>query len=220
MSLQPPRPGRAGPRGPCGSARRSQPGPAGGGGGARTAAAPGGAGGLSTGPGPAGGSRGRLSRGPRSWAGAGAPRRLRETRRFLRGWASCRSGLGYQPWATAPVTLTCSGIYCKFLLMTGRGNNKSPPRFMWSFAAFVARAYLTVRILPVLSAWLEVWHWLASYSLAGAATQSCLCLKYSCLASRRFASFLCGFWSYFQRSTTLQCCLQVPRAGSFSAWSQ
>lgn len=127
MSLQPPRPGRAGPRGPCGSARRSQPGPAGGGGGARTAAAPGGAGGLSTGPGPAGGSRGRLSRGPRSWAGAGAPRRLRETRRFLRGWASCRSGLGYQPWATAPVTLTCSGIYCEFLLMTGRGNNKSPP---------------------------------------------------------------------------------------------
>lgn len=60
---------------------------------------------------------------------------------------------------------------------------------MRSFAAFVARAYLTARFLPVLSAWLEVWHCLA-YSLAGAATHSCLCLKYSCLASRRLASFL------------------------------
>lgn len=29
---------------------------------------------------------------------------------------------------------------------------------MWSFAAFVARAYLTACFLPVLSAWLEEWH--------------------------------------------------------------
>lgn len=61
---------------------------------------------------------------------------------------------------------------------------------MWSLAAFVARAYLTARFLPVLSAWLEQWHGLTSYSLAAAATQSCLCLKYSCLASWRLAGSL------------------------------